>query len=208
MTITWIGHSCFKVENDGYVVIFDPTEDNYVPGITPVREKAHLTICSHDHGDHNARQLIETIADTPCPYEIKTISTFHDDKNGSLRGNNTITILNDGKYRIAHFGDLGCNLTREEIELLKGVSVAFIPVGGYYTIDGTTAAKIIKEIEPDIAIPMHFRDDVLGFGFDVISTVDEFVNAMGQGEYTEKSSMEFEKTDGTKVVILKPTNLK
>ena len=32
MKITWIGHSCFKVEEAGYRIVFDPYDDGYVPG--------------------------------------------------------------------------------------------------------------------------------------------------------------------------------
>lgn len=39
MKITWIGHACFKVENEGYSVILDPYADGSVPGYTSVREK-------------------------------------------------------------------------------------------------------------------------------------------------------------------------
>ena len=58
MNITWIGHSCFKIESDGYIVITDPYEDGYVPGLKPLRESADMVLCSHEHGDHNARSLV------------------------------------------------------------------------------------------------------------------------------------------------------
>ena len=209
MIITWLGHSCFKVEKeDGYTVIFDPTEDAYVPGIDPIREDADLIICSHEHGDHNARHVVSlkggekdciideeskapyvSFGEGNCPFIITTLDTFHDDKKGSLRGKNRITILDDGSHKIAHFGDLGCMPEREQLEELQGLDVAFIPVGGFYTIDGIQAGELIKIINPRIVIPMHFRDDSLGFGFDVISTVDVFLNAMGGGEFKEKSSV-------------------
>lgn len=31
MKLTWIGHSCFKVEKDGFVTMIDPCEDGSVP---------------------------------------------------------------------------------------------------------------------------------------------------------------------------------
>ena len=36
MKITWIGHSCFKIEENGFTVVFDPYEDDTVPGCNPV----------------------------------------------------------------------------------------------------------------------------------------------------------------------------
>jgi hypothetical protein len=59
MKITWIGHACFKIESNGYTLIIDPYEDGYVPGLKPLRETADMVLCSHEHGDHNAKDLIE-----------------------------------------------------------------------------------------------------------------------------------------------------
>lgn len=42
MKLTWIGHSCFKVEKDGFVTMIDPCEDGNVPGFLPV-QKATVT---------------------------------------------------------------------------------------------------------------------------------------------------------------------
>ena len=210
MLITWLGHSCFKVEKDDYVVVFDPTEDNYVPGISPIREKANMVVCSHEHGDHNARHLIELDESKPCPYIITEIETFHDDEKGKLRGENRITVIDDGSLRVAHFGDLGCIPEPFQIEELMNLDVALVPVGGYYTIDAAVAAKIINEIKPRIVIPMHYRDDEKGFGFDVIGKVDDFVEIMGNAEYKEDSSYEVgavdERNGETKVVVLQPKN--
>ena len=58
MKLTWLGHSCFKMESNGYTVILDPYEDDYVPGLAPVRETADAVFCSHEHKDHNARAVV------------------------------------------------------------------------------------------------------------------------------------------------------
>ena len=34
---------------------------------------------------------------------------------------------------------------------------------------------IVKKISPRITVPMHYRDDEKGFGFDVLSTIEPFV---------------------------------
>ena len=40
MTITWLGHSCFRVECGDYAVVLDPYEPGSVPGCGDVRETA------------------------------------------------------------------------------------------------------------------------------------------------------------------------
>lgn len=104
--IRWLGHSCFKVEFMGYSVVFDPYEDGYVPGLKPLREEADKVLCSHDHGDHNAKKVITERKGGKCPVCVKTISTWHDDRQGALRGKNLIHLLEWDSFRIAHLGIL------------------------------------------------------------------------------------------------------
>lgn len=207
--VTWIGHSCFKVQFNEYSVVFDPTNDRYVPGIKPIREEADIVICSHQHGDHNARELIRESGERDA-FEITEIETFHDDKEGALRGENTISIVACDGLKVAHFGDLGCEPTEDQLAFLNDLDLALIPVGGYYTIDGKEAAGIIKKIKPRNVIPMHYRDDEKGFGFDVISTVNDFLEEMENIEILDKSSVDLHIDSSnldTRVIVLVPQNL-
>lgn len=207
--VTWIGHSCFKVQFNEHSVVFDPTNDGYVPGIKPIREDADIVICSHQHGDHNARELIRESGERDA-FEITEIETFHDDKEGALRGENTISIVTCDGLKVAHFGDLGCEPTEDQLAFLNDLDLALIPVGGYYTIDGKEAAGIIKKIKPRNVIPMHYRDDEKGFGFDVISTVNDFLEEMENIEILDKSSVDLHIDSSnldTRVIVLVPQNL-
>ena len=175
MKLTWLGHSCFKMESNGYTVILDPYEDDYVPGLAPVRETADAVFCSHEHKDHNARAVVTLKQDqTPSPFTITEIHTWHDEVQGAKRGENCIRIFDDGTYRVAHLGDLGCELEPEQIEQLKGLDAVMIPVGGFYTIDATQAKVLIDQIQPRVTIPMHSRG--AAFGYDVIGPLAEFTN--------------------------------
>lgn len=173
MILTWLGHSCFKVEADGYTVIIDPYEDGSVPGLKPIRGEANLVLCSHEHRDHNARSIIALKERTKSPFNVSKIITYHDDKRGKLRGNNTIYVLDDGNNSIAHFGDLGCELEKEHIEQLKNVDVVLIPVGGYYTINALLAKRLVEQIQPRIVIPMHYSGD--DFGYDVLGGIEDYI---------------------------------
>lgn len=174
MKITWLGHSCFKVESQGYAVVIDPYEDGYVPGLAPLRERANHVLCSHKHGDHNYRAAVTVTEKEPSPFRITALSTYHDDRQGELRGSNTIHILDDGCLRVAHFGDLGCRLSEEQAALLTGLDAVMVPVGGYYTIDAGQAKELVDRIRPRVVIPMHYRGET--FGFDVLGTVEAFAD--------------------------------
>ena len=207
MKITLIGHACFKIESNGYTLILDPYEDGYVPGLKPLRESANMVLCSHEHGDHNAKDLIEITEGKSSPFTITTIETFHDEVQGAKRGPDTIHIIDDGSFRIAHLGDLGCELEKEQIEQLKNLDVCLIPVGGHYTIDGKQAAELVHLIQPKTVIPMHYRDDKAGFGFDVISTVEDFVESMDSVTQLDQSSISMDDLPDAQVVILSPRDV-
>lgn len=172
MKITWLGHSCFKAETNGYVIVLDPYEDGSVPGCISIRETADEVLCSHEHFDHNFRKGIRLKEHGESPIKVEVLSTYHDDKKGEIRGGNKIHILDDGQVRVAHLGDLGCEPEPEQMEKLKGLDAVLVPVGGYYTIDAFQAKRLIEQIKPRITIPMHYRG--AGFGFDVLGTAEDY----------------------------------
>ncbi|MCC8357744.1 MAG: MBL fold metallo-hydrolase [Oscillospiraceae bacterium] len=171
MTIKWHGHSCFEITAEGYTVLFDPYADGSVPGLEPLHLAGDAVFCSHGHRDHNA---VETVAlsGRALPLSVEVIETFHDDKKGALRGENTIRILHGEGLRVAHMGDVGCSLTAAQLEQLKNVDALLIPVGGYYTIDAAQAAEMAARISPRVVVPMHYRLGAMGY--DVIGTLDAF----------------------------------
>ena len=207
MKITWTGHSCFRLEQDGYVIVTDPYEDGKVPGLAPVRETADLVLCSHEHSDHNARGLVALRKDGPaCPFKITKIETWHDEVQGAMRGPNTIHLLEAGGTRVAHLGDLGCGLTAQQEKLLKDVDVLLIPVGGHYTIDAREASDLVDLLSPKHVVPMHFRDDALGVGFPVIGTVEEFTALRKGVRFAETSELDTNHLPEEQVIVLRPEN--
>lgn len=172
MNLIWNGHSCFTLETAEGSVVFDPYRDGSVPGLSPIRLTADLALCSHDHRDHGARELVALTGRTPS-FSVETISTFHDPEGGALRGPDTIHIVTAEGMRLAHLGDLGCALTPEQLDRLRGLDVLMIPVGGYYTIDARQAQELAEELRPRIVVPMHYRSDT--FGYEVIARLEDFL---------------------------------
>ena len=172
MNLIWNGHSCFTLETAEGSVVFDPYRDGSVPGLSPIRLTADLVLCSHDHRDHGARELVGLTGRTPS-FSVETISTFHDPEGGALRGPDTIHIVAAEGMRLAHLGDLGCIPTPEQLDRLRGLDVLLIPVGGYYTIDASQAQELVEELKPRIVVPMHYRSDT--FGYEVIARLEDFL---------------------------------
>jgi len=84
----------------------------------------------------------------------------------------------------AHLGDLGHILKQDQLDFLKGVNVLMIPVGGKYTIEPDEAVRLIKAVGPNIAIPMHYKQNDTKID---VAGIDKFQAAVG-------SCLEFEPT--------------
>lgn len=202
MKITWLGHSCFKIESKNYTIVLDPFEDGYVPGFANVRESANTVLCSHMHNDHCAAECVTLKnTDLPSPFTVETIKTLHDNAGGTLRGENTIHILCDGDVKIAHLGDLGCIPDEAILEKLEGLDAMLVPVGGFYTIDAFSANELINRLQPKVTIPMHYRSDT--FGFDVLDTVERFAALCKNVVYSDSNSAEITKDTAAQVIVPK-----
>ena len=172
MNLIWNGHSCFTLETAEGSVVFDPYQDGSVPGLSPLRLSADRVLCSHGHRDHGAKETVSLSGRTPS-YRVEEIHTFHDPEKGGLRGPNTIHIITAEGLRVAHLGDLGCELEPEQLERLRGVDAVLIPVGGHFTIDAKQAQALAEQIDARVVVPMHYRSP--SFGYDVIGPLEDFL---------------------------------
>lgn len=204
MKITWLGHSCFALESQGYRILLDPYEDGSVPGLEPLREKAHQVLCSHGHHDHCGVACVTLLEGGASPFTVETMDTWHDGKAGALRGANTIHILSDGQCRVAHLGDLGCDLTPEQKGKLRHLDALLIPVGGHYTIDAHQAKALADQLSPAVVIPMHYRQGQVGY--DVIGTVEEFTTLCENVVLYPGSQIQLTPQTGRQVAVLQPKN--
>lgn len=171
MVLKWHGHSCFSVETGGGTAVYDPYEDGSVPGCGPVRLTADAVFCSHDHHDHNARDLI-SLTGREFTARVEAFPCYHDEVRGLKRGKNTAHVLTADGLRVAHLGDLGHMPKGKLLDALLGADALLIPVGGYYTIDPATAKRVIDAVRPRVVIPMHYR--LGGMGFPVIAELGDF----------------------------------
>jgi len=181
LELRWNGHACFSLTCRDFTVVFDPYEDNYVPGFGPLDLEADLVLCSHGHGDHSAAHVVKLRSGRANPFTITSIDTFHDDQGGALRGTNKIHILEAGGLKAAHFGDLGCELTPTQLAELQGVDVAMIPVGGFYTIGPAEAKALVDHLGAKVVVPMHYRMGEVGL--PSIQELDDFLALAGDYVY-------------------------
>lgn len=175
MKLQYLGHSCFKVESDGYEIVLDPYEPGSVPGLGDLDVEADLCLCSHGHGDHHGTDGVKIRGgERNCPFEIGKVESWHDDQGGTLRGSNTIHILCAEGMKVVHMGDVGCMPEEGQLEALLGADALLIPVGGYYTADIRIIRQIVERTAPRVVVPMHYRS--AQSGFPVLKTCEEYLS--------------------------------
>lgn len=188
MEIIKLGHACFKIRGKNGNLITDPFDPKFV-GLKFPKTEAKIVTISHNHSDHNYKEGIgegAAFIEGPGEYEIadvfiKGITTYHDNKGGTERGKNTIYKIEMDGINLAHLGDLGHKLSDEQTDLLGDVDILFVPVGGVYTIDAKVAGEVIAQVEPHIAIPMHYKEDRINQDtFGMLGGLKEFFAEMGK----------------------------
>lgn len=200
MKLIWYGHSCFTLKTADTTIVLDPYADHYVPGYPPLSLHADQVYCSHDHSDHSAAHIVSLSGHT-CSAPVTILDSWHDDVQGAKRGANRIHIFTCEGMKLAHLGDLGCELDEIQTAALQNLDVLMIPVGGFYTIGPAQAAEIVAQLSPRIVVPMHYRGE--NFGYDVLARVEDFLTLLPRS-VTRLTNNQMEITPDTPSQIIVP----
>ncbi len=196
MDIGWLGHSCFRIKGRHATIITDP----YSPelGYSLGKPAARIVTISHQHPGHSYSQGVggdpRTISG-PGEYEISGvliigIATFHDDEKGNKRGKNTVYLMEVDGVSLCHLGDLGHVLTSEQAEQLDNVDVLLLPIGGVSTINASMAAEVVRQLEPNVVVPMHYKTEALK---RELAPVERFLKEMGLKGIASQPKLSFTK---------------
>ena len=190
MRVDWHGQSAFTLDGEAATVFIDPFDRAIFeargmrwdyPAITG--GAAQLLLVTHEHGDHNAVEVIDgdpaILRATAGAHEspigkVIGIASEHDEAAGTERGPNTIFVFALDGVRVAHFGDFGqAALRPEQRQAIGEVDLAIVPAGGGPTIGGSAAAEIAISLGASWVVPMHYRTHRISF----LETEDEFAAA-------------------------------
>jgi L-ascorbate metabolism protein UlaG (beta-lactamase superfamily) len=211
MKIKWLGHAAFLITSDaGIRIITDPYAQQENLRYGEIKEPADIVTISHDHADHgNIAAVQGNPAVVRGTTEVKGINfkgipAYHDEVRGGKRGTNTIFCFEVDGIKVCHLGDLGHELSAEQVAEIGKVDVLLVPVGGFYTIDAAAASRVCDQLKPRVVIPMHFKTDKCAFP---ISGVEEFLRGKEKVSRLATSEVELkpgELPEGTEIMVLKP----
>lgn len=169
------------------VILTDPFVPDYV-GMSLPKEMADIVTISHDHKDHNNKDIVAGPAKRKDVFyienegeyeiggiEISAIKSFHDGEKGAKRGKNLVVVIRMDGMTLCHLGDLGHKLSEGTIEKMGGVDILMLPVGGVYTLGFDDQMAMIKEMQPSIVIPMHYKTAKSPAAFAELITREDFL---------------------------------
>jgi len=192
-----LGHSCFKIKDKQVTLITDPYSPDL--GYSLGKQAANVITVSHQHPGHSFVQDINgnpKIVTGPGEYEISNmlimgVSTFHDSEKGLKKGKNTVYLMEISEVSICHLGDLGHVLTDEQVEELGNVDVLLLPVGGVSTVNAPVATEIVRQLEPKIVVPMHYKTQAIN---GQLEPVDRFLKEIGVHDINPQAKLSITKS--------------
>jgi len=171
---------------------------------------ARIVTVSHQHSGHSYVQGVggePRLVTSPGEYEIggvliMGIATFHDREKGKKRGKNTVFLIEADEISVCHLGDLGHVLTTEQVEELDNVDVLLLPVGGVSTLNASMAVEVVRQLEPRVVIPMHYKTEALT---RELEPVERFLKEMGVEQVVSRPKLTLSRTSlpvSTQVFLL------
>ncbi|MGQ9662015.1 MAG: MBL fold metallo-hydrolase [Kiritimatiellia bacterium] len=185
LKITFIGHGTLMFEFSGKIIHVDPWSSLADYSKLP---KADLILVTHDHYDHLDTKAIEALCTNTtrimvtsrCAAQVAGGTIM---RNGDVQTIAGVRIEAVPAYNIVHkrangqpfhhkgegngyvltFGDCRVYVAGDtepvpEMEKLKGLSIAFLPMNLPYTMTPEMVAQVARMIRPKILYPYHYGE--------------------------------------------------
>lgn len=171
--VHWLGHASVRIDGKRIIYI-DPWNVADEP-------KADLILITHDHYDHCSPDDVERISkeDTvivaPSSCKNKLSMPIREVSAGTELDVCNVKLMVVNAYNLSkpfhtkESGGVGYLFTvdsvilyhagdTDAIEDMEGLKpdIAFLPVGGTYTMDPAQAAEAVKKLQPGLVVPIHY----------------------------------------------------
>lgn len=167
MIITYYGNQYFKIAQGDTVIAINPPSKESKTGKDSARFGSVLALSTTNHPDYNGfdrvthGENVPFAISGPGEYEYASVG---------VRGKGTTTVIDGKEYQTAVYslnfeditlgflGPISGPLLANELEVLQGTDILFVPLG---TLTPAQANKIAVAIEPKIIIPMDYTKENL-----------------------------------------------
>lgn len=97
-------------------------------------------------------------------FSIRGIAAMRHIDTEAVASGTTIYRIDIGDVRIALLGNIAGKLSEEQLEAIGVIDILIIPVGGGgYTLDATDAARLTRQIDPKVVVPVHYADKSISY---------------------------------------------
>jgi L-ascorbate metabolism protein UlaG (beta-lactamase superfamily) len=182
MHISWYGFNYFKLQNSNRSLIFNPYSLDKVKKFSKC--KAEIILFSDPKQVARSKFNNDAfVIDSAGEFEVSDIFVY----GRKIAGNIVYLIIFDD-IKIAFLGEFGHQeMSNGDLELIEGVDVLILPVGGGDLTTSKEASKIISQVDPMIVIPSCHADGSGKLNLDAVST---FIKEFGvKPEETEKFNL-------------------
>lgn len=158
MHISWLGGTAIKIQAKPFdkdiILIIDP----YKPEIGNFPRNLTAQIALYTQGEKNSITISGNPFVLSIPGECETNGVLITSALGAKAGE-VIFRVDAEEISLGHLGLTNQPPTDEQLKILSGVDVLFVPVGGGISYDAELAIKAANSIEPRIIIPMNYKSD-------------------------------------------------
>jgi L-ascorbate metabolism protein UlaG (beta-lactamase superfamily) len=203
--LQWSGHASFKISDGNTVIYIDPWK------LKDASHDATLVLVSHSHYDHYSAETIAKVSRAATKLiasadvigeegkgqvlkpdqtidaggvKVTGVPAYNTAKKFHPKANNWLGfIIEIAGKRIYYAGDTD---ETPEMDALKNIDLAMLPVGGTYTMNAAEAAEATRQFKPKRAVPYHYGD-IVGSRSDADSFAEKAacpVSVLKPGEST------------------------
>lgn len=179
--IEYKGGNTVVITTKKAAVVIDPAMSAIGLKDTTVKDAVELATEARFATNHpDARILIEGPGEyETADFSIRGITATRHIDTADVEKIGTIYRVEVGEARIGVIGNIAPKLTEDQLESLGLIDILIIPVGGGgYTLDATSAASLVRQIDPKAVIPAHYADNALKYEVPQ-DTLDTFVKELG-----------------------------
>lgn len=169
MIISYLGKQCVKFSLGDVTIAVNPPAKNAPSGVTLSRFGADIAFVSAPHLDYNGVDLLSHgdrvpfIVRGPGEYEVKDIFIKGAAVSTTIDGEDSIVTVYRFSLDNMSIGFVGPiadkKIPGEVKELLDGVDILCIPIGGKGTLTPSDAYALAVACEPHIVIPLDYGSD-------------------------------------------------